>query len=192
MACLGCLSPQRTATEVVDAIAIGVRPEVEKQTGEKYTRYFAVSFRSQVVAGIMYYIKIDVGDGNYIIIRVWWNVEQRFLLEGVKTNVKESDPIEPFDSNNFLQDGDSTFLPATERIQEIANIVKPEVEKRTHEIFNKFVAVSYREQLVAVLRVFDAMILFHIKVDVGDGRHILTTVLKTFQNNYVLEDVQKI
>ncbi|XP_076822806.1 cystatin-A-like [Clavelina lepadiformis] len=98
MACLGCLSPQRTATDVVDAIAIGVRPEVEKQTGEKYTRYFAVSFRSQVVAGIMYYIKIDVGDRNYIIIRVWWKVEQRFQLEGVKTNVKESDPIEPFDS----------------------------------------------------------------------------------------------
>ncbi|XP_076822372.1 cystatin-A-like [Clavelina lepadiformis] len=70
MSCPGCLSPQRAATEVVDVIAIGVRPEVEKQTGEKYKRYFAVSFRSQVVAGILYYIKIDVGDGNYIIIRV--------------------------------------------------------------------------------------------------------------------------
>ncbi|CAK8674794.1 unnamed protein product [Clavelina lepadiformis] len=192
MACAGCLSPQRTATEVVDAIAIGVRPEVAKQIGEKYKRYFAVSFRSQVVAGILYYIKIDVGDGNYIIIRVWWNVEQRFLLEGVKTNVKESDPIEPFDSNNFLQDGDSTFLPATERIQEIANIVKPEVEKRTHKVFNKFVAVSYSELLVGIVRVVNEIIMFDIKVDVGDGRYILTTVLKTFQNNYVLQDVKNI
>ncbi len=39
-------------------VAVQVRGELENKTGKVFPEYYAVSYRSQVVAGINYFIKV--------------------------------------------------------------------------------------------------------------------------------------
>ena len=61
----------RDADDKVKALAKEVKPEVEKALGATYSQFEAVKFTTQVVAGTNYKIKVKVGDGQYVHIKVF-------------------------------------------------------------------------------------------------------------------------
>ncbi|XP_025098518.1 stefin-C-like [Pomacea canaliculata] len=58
----GGLSPTKDAGDEEQALCDKIRPSLEQQEGKKFPVFDATKFRSQVVAGAMYYIKIDVAE----------------------------------------------------------------------------------------------------------------------------------
>ncbi|XP_004642251.1 cystatin-A [Octodon degus] len=67
----GGLSEAKPATPEIQEIADKVKPQLEEKTNESYQEFIAEEYKSQVVAGINYYIKIRVGDQSYIHIKVF-------------------------------------------------------------------------------------------------------------------------
>ena len=56
----GGKAPVRDATEEVKEIALAVKAEVEAKVNQTFAVYEAVKYRSQVVAGVNYYIKVTM------------------------------------------------------------------------------------------------------------------------------------
>ena len=61
----------RDADDKVKALALEMKPEVEKALGATYGTFEAVKFTTQVVAGTNYKIKVKVGDEQYVHIKVF-------------------------------------------------------------------------------------------------------------------------
>ncbi|XP_061485654.1 cystatin-A-like isoform X2 [Rhineura floridana] len=68
---LGGLSPTKPATPEVQAISSQVKQQLEDRVGEIYTIFWAIAYRSQVVAGTNYFIKIQIGPDRYAHLRVF-------------------------------------------------------------------------------------------------------------------------
>ena len=66
----GGFGESRPADDNVKAIALEMKPKVEQALGATYAKFEAVKFTTQVVAGTNYKIKVDVGDGKYVHIKV--------------------------------------------------------------------------------------------------------------------------
>nr|XP_045006993.1 cystatin-B-like [Jaculus jaculus] len=62
----GGFSDTKPATAEIQEIADKVKSQLEQKENRKFSVFKAVSYRSQVVAGSIYYIKVDVGDGEFI------------------------------------------------------------------------------------------------------------------------------
>ena len=60
----------RPADDKVKALALEMKPKVEQALGATYTEFEAVQYTTQVVAGTNYKIKVSVGDGKYVHIKV--------------------------------------------------------------------------------------------------------------------------
>ena len=67
----GGFTNARPADDKVKAIALEMKPKVEQALGETYSEFEAVSFMTQVVAGTNYKIKVKVGNGKYVHIKVF-------------------------------------------------------------------------------------------------------------------------
>ena len=61
----------RPADDTAKAIATEMKPKVEQALGTTFSQFEAVSFTTQVVAGTNYKIKVKVGDGKYVHIKVF-------------------------------------------------------------------------------------------------------------------------
>ena len=68
---LGGVGSSGEANEIVQKIAISVKDQVEKRLGKTFETFDAVVFKTQVISGINYIIKVHVGDQKYIHIKVW-------------------------------------------------------------------------------------------------------------------------
>ncbi|XP_047646899.1 cystatin-A1-like [Phacochoerus africanus] len=66
----GGLTEPRPATPEIQEIATTVKPQIEEETKKTYEKFEAILYRSQVVAGIIYYIKVHVGGNSYVHIKV--------------------------------------------------------------------------------------------------------------------------
>ncbi|XP_029794713.1 cystatin-B [Suricata suricatta] len=67
----GAPSATKPATAETQAIADQVKAQLEHRENKKYTTFKAVEFRSQVVAGRNYFIKVQVDDDEFVHIRVF-------------------------------------------------------------------------------------------------------------------------
>ncbi|XP_052014892.1 cystatin-A-like [Apodemus sylvaticus] len=92
---LGGTSEARPATPEIQEIADKVRPQLEEKTNEKYEKFEAVEYKTQVVSGLNYFIKIDVGNGCYIHVRVYRGLsgKDNFELHGYQTNKNKDDEL---------------------------------------------------------------------------------------------------
>ena len=63
---VGGPSEEKEATEEVKKMAEELKEKVEEKKNTKYTTFEAVKFTTQVVNGIMYRIKIKVGEDEYL------------------------------------------------------------------------------------------------------------------------------
>ncbi|XP_046574785.1 cystatin-B-like [Haliotis rubra] len=65
MSVCGGASEVKTATESQQKLCDEVKSDLESKASRTFTTYRAISYRSQVVAGTNYFIKVDVGDEHY-------------------------------------------------------------------------------------------------------------------------------
>ncbi|XP_054567715.1 cystatin-A isoform X2 [Eptesicus fuscus] len=76
-----------------------VKPQLEEQTNETYEEFEAVEYKTQVVAGINYYIKVRVGDDSYIHIKIFKPLpqqQQSLKLTGYQTDKSKDDELTGF------------------------------------------------------------------------------------------------
>ncbi|NP_001076011.1 cystatin A family member 3 precursor [Mus musculus] len=95
---LGGVSEARPATPEIQEIANKVRPQLEARTSEKYEKFEAVEYKSQFVAGRNYFIKMDVGCGCFLHIKVYraHSGKDNFELHGYQTNKTKTDELTYF------------------------------------------------------------------------------------------------
>ncbi|XP_006248477.2 stefin-2 [Rattus norvegicus] len=95
---VGGLSEARPATAEIQEIADKVKPLLEKKTNGKYEKFEAVQYKVQVVAGLNYFIKVDVGCGCYVHLRVFSGIsrENDLELHGYQTNKSKNDELTYF------------------------------------------------------------------------------------------------
>ena len=68
---LGGPGAVKDADDQVKALAKEMKERTEKALGETYGEFEAVKFTTQVVAGTNYKIKVKVGDGKFVHIKVY-------------------------------------------------------------------------------------------------------------------------
>ncbi|XP_044522675.1 cystatin-A1-like [Gracilinanus agilis] len=67
----GGLSESRPATEEIQNMVDAVKSQFQKKSNEECTEFKAVSYKSQVVAGSMYYVKVHTGNNKYIHLKIF-------------------------------------------------------------------------------------------------------------------------
>ncbi|XP_026962079.1 cystatin-A [Sagmatias obliquidens] len=95
----GGLTEAKPATPEIQEIANTVKPQLEEKTNETYEEFEAVEYKTQVVAGIIYYIKIRVGNDRYIHIKVFQSLPQQnqsLALIGYQADKSKDDELTGF------------------------------------------------------------------------------------------------
>ncbi|XP_059543662.1 cystatin-A [Myotis daubentonii] len=95
----GGLTEAKPATPEVQEIADEVKPQLEAQTNETYEEFQAIEYKTQVVAGINYYIKVRVGHDSYIHIKIFKPLpqqQQSLKLTGYQTDKSKDDELKGF------------------------------------------------------------------------------------------------
>ncbi|XP_030613140.1 cystatin-A [Archocentrus centrarchus] len=89
----------REASKEIQQICDKVKCDVERKTNKMYGVFKAVQYRSQVVAGVNYLIKVHVGGHSYLHLKVWKKLPSyggEVVLFNVEQNRQKEDPIIPF------------------------------------------------------------------------------------------------
>ncbi|NWI27625.1 CYTB protein, partial [Sula dactylatra] len=92
----GGLTEAKPATPEVQHIADEVKPELEGKVDRMYGIFKAIIFKTQVVAGINYFIKVQVAEDEYVHLRVFQSLpceNKRLRLDGYQTNKTKDDPL---------------------------------------------------------------------------------------------------
>ncbi|KAL6029939.1 hypothetical protein STEG23_028867 [Scotinomys teguina] len=95
----GGLSDAKPATPEIQKITDQVRAQLEEKTNEKYEKFEAVQYKTQVVAGIHYFIKVNVGNDCYIHLKVFEGLNRQnacLELSGYQTDKTKDDEISYF------------------------------------------------------------------------------------------------
>ncbi|VDP20847.1 unnamed protein product [Soboliphyme baturini] len=109
----GGTAPAREPTPDEIKLVNEIKSEVEAKTGKKYDIFEPVSIRTQPVAGVNYFVKVRtltviavlnairlctvrVGDNSYLHLRIFWDLQHKTHLHGVKEELKEHDELEYF------------------------------------------------------------------------------------------------
>ncbi|XP_069886191.1 cystatin-A isoform X1 [Dipodomys merriami] len=95
----GGLTEARPATPEIQEIANQVKQQLEEKTNETYEEFEAVEYKSQVVAGTIFYIKMRVGDGRYTHIKVFRSLpgqNEGLKLVAYQTDKSKEDELTAF------------------------------------------------------------------------------------------------
>ncbi|KAM3935838.1 cystatin-B-like [Leptodactylus fuscus] len=96
----GGLGSAKPATEEVQALCDQLKAEVEGQHGKKYPTYVALTFKTQLVAGTNYFVKVDVGNDQCIHLRIYKNLPhagEQLSLTSTQINKTKEDEIVHFE-----------------------------------------------------------------------------------------------
>ncbi|XP_053513797.1 cystatin-B-like [Artibeus jamaicensis] len=96
---LGGCSETEPATAEIQAIADQVKSQLEEKENKKYTMFKAVEYQSQVVAGTNYFIKVQVGNNDFVHLRVYESLphaNKPLALHDYQTNKTRDDKLEYF------------------------------------------------------------------------------------------------
>ncbi|XP_029955605.1 cystatin 14a, tandem duplicate 2 [Salarias fasciatus] len=95
----GGLSDPKPADADTQQLCDSVKVEAQQKTGKNFSVYEAHSFATQVVAGTNYFIKVHVGDGKHVHLRVFKALPHAggdIKLHGLQEEKTLHDPIEHF------------------------------------------------------------------------------------------------
>uniref|UniRef100_A0A8D2JST9 Cystatin-B n=1 Tax=Sciurus vulgaris TaxID=55149 RepID=A0A8D2JST9_SCIVU len=95
----GAPSATQPATAETQDIADQVKSQLEEKENQKFPVFKAVSYKSQVVAGTNYFIKVDVGSENFVHLRVFRSLPHEnkpLTLSAYQTNKAKHDELTYF------------------------------------------------------------------------------------------------
>ncbi|KFO86113.1 Cystatin-A [Buceros rhinoceros silvestris] len=95
----GGLSEPKPATPEVQHIVDQVQAQFQSKLNRTYSMFKAIEYRSQVVAGTMYYIKVQVSDTEYVHLKVFESLpyeHQGPSLVSFQTGKTRDDPLTDF------------------------------------------------------------------------------------------------
>ncbi|KAM6144463.1 cystatin-A-like [Phoenicopterus ruber ruber] len=95
----GGLSETEAATPEIQHIVNEVKPQFESRENRTYGIFKAIVYKTQVVAGINYFIKVQVSDDNYVHLRVFQSLpheNQGPSLVSFQTGKTRDDPLTYF------------------------------------------------------------------------------------------------
>jgi cystatin-A/B len=95
---VGGAGPVRAATPEVQAICDRIRGDFENKVDTVFPEFQAVLYQTQVVAGLNYFVKVQVGTDEYVHLRIYQDFSQRLFLSGFQMPKTAADPLEPFSS----------------------------------------------------------------------------------------------
>ncbi|KFQ93454.1 Cystatin-A [Nipponia nippon] len=95
----GGLSEAKPATPEVQHIADEVKPQFESKENRTYGTFTAITYKTQVVNGINYFIKVQVCNDDYVHLRVYKGLpqeDQQPSLVSFQTGKTRDDPLTYF------------------------------------------------------------------------------------------------
>ncbi|KAM4682401.1 cystatin-A-like isoform 1-T2 [Amazona ochrocephala] len=95
----GGLSETEPATPEVQHIVDQVKPQLESRENRTYGVFKAVAYKTQVVAGTNYFIKVQVSDTGYVHLKVFQSLpyeNEGPSLVGFQTGKTKDDPLTYF------------------------------------------------------------------------------------------------
>ncbi|XP_022371842.1 cystatin-B [Lutra lutra] len=95
----GAPTASQPATAETQAIADQVKAQLEERENKKFATFKAVEFRSQVVAGRNYFIKVQVDDDEFVHLRVFQSLPHEnkpLALSSYQTNKAKHDELAYF------------------------------------------------------------------------------------------------
>ncbi|KFU98551.1 PREDICTED: cystatin-A [Pterocles gutturalis] len=95
----GGLSETKPATPEVQCIVNEVKPQFESRQNRTYDMFKAIVYRTQIVAGVNYFIKVQDSDHDYVHLRVFKSLPQENQgpsLVSFQTGKTRDDPLTYF------------------------------------------------------------------------------------------------
>merc|ERR1712042_430519 len=93
----GGTGDEKPADEQIQQHVANVKGQVETKLGKSFSVFEAKSYKSQVVAGQNYFVKVHVGDDKCLHLRIYRNLQGELHLHGVKQDLGLEDPVVYFD-----------------------------------------------------------------------------------------------
>ncbi|TRY57269.1 hypothetical protein DNTS_003314 [Danionella cerebrum] len=96
---VGGPSQEKQATPEVQKLCDEVKTHAEEKAGRTFSVFSAKSYTTQVVAGTNYFIKVNVGEEEYVHLRVHKTLPhagEKLQLHGIQTSKTHQDPVEFF------------------------------------------------------------------------------------------------
>ncbi|XP_040278790.1 cystatin-B-like [Bufo bufo] len=95
----GGVGAEERANPQVQALCDLVKPEFQAKSGVNAAKFKAVSFKSQTVAGRNYFVKVDLGGGQFCHLRIYEplpHTGEKATLSNFKLGKKKEDALSHF------------------------------------------------------------------------------------------------
>jgi len=100
--CAGCPTDEKPANEEVQQHVDAVKESVEGHLNKQFDVFEAVSYKTQVVAGTNWFVKVHGGDDEYLHLRIYETLPyagSELHLHGVQEGKTLEDPLEYFEAH---------------------------------------------------------------------------------------------
>nr|ACF35512.1 putative intracellular cystatin [Dermacentor variabilis] len=94
--CGGLSEEVKDADDTVKEICEKVRADVEAKLNKSFSEFAPLKYRTQLVNGVNYFVKVRVGDGQHIHVRAHKAFQGEISFSAVQENKSLEDTLEHF------------------------------------------------------------------------------------------------